>query len=90
MVGTIVLVEDLVGDVEEVGLYNFRPNLDGDANWIASGTILVIKEPTLKYGLTLTNAFIRVDSPSDVVFVQETDEEVLKEIGAIKWYNYTY
>ena len=83
-VGTTILVEDLNGDVEELGLYNFRPVLDRDGSWIAPGTILAIKEPYLKYGIL--NVFIRIDSPSDVLFVQETDEKSLEEVGAMKWY----
>lgn len=83
-IGTTVLVEDLNGDVEELGLYNFRPALDRDGSWIAPGTILAIKEPYLKYGIS--SVFIRVDSPSDVIFIHETDEKTLDEVGAIKWY----
>ena len=84
IIGTTVLVEDLNGDVEELGLYNFRLALDRDGSWIAPGTILVIKEPYLKYGIS--SVFIRVDSPSDVIFIHETDEKTLEEVGAIKWY----
>ena len=84
---TIVLVEDLKGDVEELGLYNFRPVLDRDGSWIAPGTILAIKEPYLKHGNGLNNdLIIHVDSPSDALFIHETDEKSLREVGAIKWY----
>ena len=85
----MMLVEDLKGDVEELGLYNFRPALDRDGSWIAPGTILAIKEPYLKYGM-MNVLFIRVDSPSDVLFIHETDEKSLWEVGAIKWYYHIY
>lgn len=84
-IATTVLVEDLNGDIEEVGLYNFRPVLDGDGSWLPAQTILAIKEPYLKYGL-YSNVFIRVESPSDVLFIDKTDEKTLKIVGALNWY----
>lgn len=86
-VGAMVLVEDLQGNVEELGLYNFRQVLYSEGDWIPCGTILVIKEPYLKYKM-MNELFIRVDSPSDVLFISETDEKSLQEFNAMKWYHF--
>lgn len=84
----IVLVKDLNGDVEQLALYNFRPILASSGGWIPDGTILAIKEPCLRYGLSNINndVFIHVDSPSDVLFIHETDENALVQVRAQKWY----
>uniref|UniRef100_A0A915EH79 Uncharacterized protein n=1 Tax=Ditylenchus dipsaci TaxID=166011 RepID=A0A915EH79_9BILA len=47
---------------------------------------MLIKEPYMKYGSMGTNAFIRVDSPSDVVFVDETNQQMLQWANALQWY----
>lgn len=83
-VGTSTLVEDLNGNVEQVSLYNFRPHFDD--GWLSMGTILVIKEPFLKYGSFGEDVSIRVDSPSDVTFVDETDRLTLESFGAQAWH----
>ncbi|KAH7731125.1 TPR domain protein [Aphelenchoides avenae] len=83
-VGTSTLVEDLNGNVEQVSLYNFRPYIDD--GWLPVGTILVIKEPFVKYGSFGEDVIIRVDSPSDVIFVDETDRPTLESFGARAWY----
>lgn len=41
-VATMVMVEDLRGDVEDLSLYNFRASLN-DSAWLPKGTIMVIK-----------------------------------------------
>jgi hypothetical protein len=77
-------------------IYNFHSDLN-DPTWLKKGTIMIIKEPYLKFSPSMT-AFIRVDSPSgitilkrftiltcsDVVFVRESDKKLEKL--APKWY----
>ena len=84
MVGTMMLIEDTNGDVEDLALYNFELNLtENPKKWLPKGTILIIKEPYLKYGSMGSNITIRCDSPSDVIFLDETDKR-LKEFGWMK------
>ena len=84
--GTMVLVEDVSGDVEEVGLFNFRRSLNDGGSWLPIGTIMLIKEPYLKNEAAMLGySYIRVDSPSDVIFVNETDVKILESVRAKKW-----
>jgi tetratricopeptide (TPR) repeat protein len=85
IVGVLTLVEDLNDDVEELALYHFQKSLIDDPNtWLPPGTILIIKEPYLKYASSQGQTVIlRCDSPSDVIFVDECNEELLK---GTKWY----
>lgn len=84
-VGTSICIEDVNDDVEGLTLYNFQLDLYNDT-WLPVGTIMLIKEPHLIYGPRPTNVMICVNSPSDVVFVDETDEELLKWAKAEKWH----
>uniref|UniRef100_A0A914PSW9 Uncharacterized protein n=1 Tax=Panagrolaimus davidi TaxID=227884 RepID=A0A914PSW9_9BILA len=84
IVGVNVLIQDLNGDVEELAIYNFRYKLD-KLDWINPGTILLIKEPWLRYGSQSKTPSLRIDSPSDVIFVDPTDLEFLEKIGAKQW-----
>ena len=87
--GTMALVEDLSGDVKEVGLFNFRRSLNDGGKWLANGTIMLIKEPYVtEEKAMLGNSYIRVDSPSDVIFIDETDLKSLESVGAKKWYEF--
>uniref|UniRef100_A0AC34FWL2 SET domain-containing protein n=1 Tax=Panagrolaimus sp. ES5 TaxID=591445 RepID=A0AC34FWL2_9BILA len=82
--GINMLIQDLNGDVEEVSIYNFLyqfANLD----WMSSETVMIIKEPWLRYGSQSKVPSIRVDSPSDTMFVDVTDGEFMNKIGAKKW-----
>jgi hypothetical protein len=50
IVGVITFVEDLNGDVEQLGLYHFQKSLIFDPNTsLPSGNIFILKEPYLKY-----------------------------------------
>ena len=83
--GTTTLFEDINGDVEEITFYYFsRRIMSEKANWIPKSTIFIVNEPFLKYGLQ-GNVFVRVDSPSAVEFICETDQQRLKAVGAMKW-----
>ena len=83
--GTTVLFEDLNADVEEITFYFFnRIIMRNKTNWIPESTIFVVSEPFLKFGLQ-GNIFVRVDSPSAVEFICETDHKRLKSVGAMQW-----
>lgn len=47
---------------------------------------MIIKEPYLRYESQAQEASLRVDSPSDVIFVDSTDQEFLRRLGAQKWW----
>lgn len=85
-IGTTALVEDTNEDVEHISLRNFRDL--NDLDWLKAGVIMVVKEPYLCYDAVQNRmASIRVDSPSDVIFVDETDKGTLERVGAMKWYD---
>jgi hypothetical protein len=73
-----------LGDVEQLDIYNYTYNVE-DTRWISIGTILVIKEPYLRFGSQNLRAAIRVDSPSDLIFVDPADFDFLKKLGVEKW-----
>uniref|UniRef100_A0AC34F2H2 Uncharacterized protein n=1 Tax=Panagrolaimus sp. ES5 TaxID=591445 RepID=A0AC34F2H2_9BILA len=81
--GVNISVKDLNGDVKELALFNFRYKVD-DLDWLPLGTILLIKEPWLRFLLQNGFSTLRVDSPSDIIFVDPTDSELLTKIGAMK------
>ena len=72
------------GDVEEAGIYNCCLNSD-DVELYGPGTIMVIKEPWLKYGSQNKSPGLRIDSPSDIIVVDPTDLDFLNKVGAKKW-----
>jgi hypothetical protein len=65
-------IEDPEGDVQLLSMYNFPSLMNAGADEIDAvlpvGTILAIREPHLKTSLQYKNPFIRVDTPSDVIF----------------------
>jgi tetratricopeptide (TPR) repeat protein len=73
--GVTVLLQDTRGDIESASFYYFQESLLSDPNeWLPEGTILLIKEPYMKYqSLGTCDPMIRVDSPSDVIFLHESD-----------------
>lgn len=83
-VGTSVYVEDLFGDVELLSVYNQR-RLPSDFEWLTIGTIIVLKEPYMKFGTSGDSCFIRVDSPTDITFIDKYDKRKLGQLGALKW-----
>uniref|UniRef100_A0AC34FHU8 Uncharacterized protein n=1 Tax=Panagrolaimus sp. ES5 TaxID=591445 RepID=A0AC34FHU8_9BILA len=84
-VGVTILIQDLNGDVEEVAIYNFTYNFN-DLDSLSPGTILIIKEPWLRYGSHDKTPSLRIDSPSDIIFVDPTDYEFLCKIEAKQLY----
>uniref|UniRef100_A0A915CRW4 SET domain-containing protein n=1 Tax=Ditylenchus dipsaci TaxID=166011 RepID=A0A915CRW4_9BILA len=83
--GIMTLIEDLSGDIEKLSLYNFRLDMN-DSKWLPRGTIMLIKEPWLRYGMIGEDVMIQVDSPSDVVFLDKTDRKMLEFYNALKWH----
>jgi tetratricopeptide (TPR) repeat protein len=66
-------VSGTTGDVEYVSLYNFSLSRDIPASSILpSGTLILIKEPFLRLSAkTIGYYFIQIDSPSDLIIVNE-------------------
>ena len=66
-------VEDTEGNPARLAIYNyptlFEATLDDLDSIFPIGTILLIREPTYKFSVTGTSSFIRVDTPSDIVFI---------------------
>ncbi|KAH7664938.1 hypothetical protein AAVH_43304, partial [Aphelenchoides avenae] len=74
----------LNGDIERITIYNFwEPN---ELEWLPANTMMIVKEPYLHYSSHTGVPSLRVDSPSDIIFVDETDKSLLEFAGAIKWY----
>uniref|UniRef100_A0A914QFP1 Uncharacterized protein n=1 Tax=Panagrolaimus davidi TaxID=227884 RepID=A0A914QFP1_9BILA len=82
--GISMLIQDLNGDVEEVGIFNYLYEF-ANVEWMTSETIMIIKEPWLLYTSQSKIPSIKVDSPSDIIFVDSADEKFLDKIGAMKW-----
>jgi tetratricopeptide (TPR) repeat protein len=75
LVAISVVIQDENDDVEDLSLYNMTSNLKPNLNEILPiGTILLIKEPYMKYGSVGNQATLRCDSPSDVIFLDESSE----------------
>jgi hypothetical protein len=51
---------------------------------------MIIKEPLLKNEFPSKKVMIRCDSPSDVIFIDEEDQEMLKETKWLKSSNSTF
>ena len=75
VIATDFAVEDPHGDVAHVSVYNYPFSLDASASEIDTifpiGTVLAIREPTYKLSVTASLPMIRVNSPSDVVFIDD-------------------
>ena len=77
-IGMLLAVEDPQGDTAYLKLFNYTPLLDTneiEQNIIMPiGTVLVIREPTYAPNLNIPELpFVKVDSPSDVIFVNSSD-----------------
>lgn len=80
-----MFVEDPKGRAEPLGMYNLDvggvptgPDLE---EWLPLGTLLAIKEPTFKTNVTGESYLVRVESPTDVVFLRPDDPL----LSGIKW-----
>ncbi|GAA5874800.1 hypothetical protein JCM16303_002988 [Sporobolomyces ruberrimus] len=84
-IGDTLVVEDPKGRVEFLGLYNFGwkgietgPDLD---EMLPLGTLFAIREPTFKTSADGSGCLVRVDSPTDLVFLESNDPL----LANIKW-----
>jgi tetratricopeptide (TPR) repeat protein len=71
-VGVNVIIEDTAGDVTPAGLYNMQVTAGSPDHWLPQGTIFIVKEPFLKMSAAM-EMLIRVESPSDVIFLRPDD-----------------
>jgi tetratricopeptide (TPR) repeat protein len=71
--GVHAAVEDLNADAQILSLHNFMSDDETEI-----GTILLIKEPTIKYG-NLSTAVVDVQSPSDFIILNESDPTFLAD-----------
>lgn len=72
MTAVMAVVEDENGSVLLLQLYNHEEELSG-AQSLEKGTVIIVKEPYLKT-MADGDLGIRVDHPSDIMFVPEFDE----------------
>ncbi|KDQ15102.1 hypothetical protein BOTBODRAFT_32078 [Botryobasidium botryosum FD-172 SS1] len=77
IVATQICIEDPTGDVRSLSIYNYPGTRLAPAKVLdtlfPTGTIIAIREPYLKIGLHDGAPFVRVDSPSDIVFIKPSD-----------------
>lgn len=68
-----MLVEDEDGQIENVSVYNYTTSYDVDpCDVLPMNTVLMIKEPYLKIMISNNSDFyIRVESPSDIVVLDD-------------------
>lgn len=68
-----IIVEDTEGDAVGVSIYNFPTALGRSSSYFDSlfpvGTVIVIREPTYKDSTRDSPPFIRVDTPTDAIFL---------------------
>lgn len=77
-------VEDPAGWSQLLSVYNFPGTYDAGPQELDTmfplGTILAVREPTAKMALTGDNSHIRVDSPSDIIFLAP-DDPILSKVA---------
>ncbi|KIO27494.1 hypothetical protein M407DRAFT_23307 [Tulasnella calospora MUT 4182] len=80
-----VLVEDVNGDACLMELYNYPGTIGASPQLIEAlfpvGSILAIREPTLKSAAHGGDPLLRVDCPSNVVWLEHDDKKLL----GVKW-----
>ncbi|PCH40833.1 hypothetical protein WOLCODRAFT_137031 [Wolfiporia cocos MD-104 SS10] len=77
------IIEDIEGAVCDLSIYNFPTMFDATTkdidNIFPKGLILAIREPTFKPAAQGPDPLIRIDSPSDIIFV-EPNSDLLRGI----------
>jgi hypothetical protein len=77
MVCVTFAIEDTQGWSQILSLYNFPGTLSATRRELDTifplNTILIIREPVVKMELAASQSHIRVDTPSDVIFVEPND-----------------
>ncbi|OBZ76732.1 Tetratricopeptide repeat protein 12 [Grifola frondosa] len=83
LVAISTVVEDTDGLVQNLSMYNFPTtigcSLDHLDKLFPIGTVIAIREPTLKAPLSGPRPLVRVDSPTDIVFIEPRDP-ILRDI----------
>ncbi|KAI0772144.1 hypothetical protein BD413DRAFT_475161 [Trametes elegans] len=76
MVAVQTVVEDPDGVAHDLSIYNFPSTFNCSLAYLdaifSPGTVLAIREPTLKAPTQGVRPLLRVDSPTDIVFVPRT------------------
>ncbi|THV03045.1 SET domain-containing protein [Dendrothele bispora CBS 962.96] len=86
VVGSQTVVEDPDGAITDLAIYNFPTTGPGSSSESINklfpiGTIMAVREPLLKLGTQGGDPLIRVDSISDIVFLDQNDSVCF----GIKW-----
>jgi tetratricopeptide (TPR) repeat protein len=84
----LTIIQDQNDEIENLSSYNFSQNNQLEPNiLLPKNSILIIKEPYLKSMLQMPdNYHIRVDSPTDLIILNETDySEVYDKFNINKW-----
>ncbi|KAH9947158.1 hypothetical protein B0H21DRAFT_739825 [Amylocystis lapponica] len=72
------VAEDLEGSAFSLSMYNFPGSLGCSADYLDAlfpvGTIIAIREPTFKTATQGPYPIVRVDSPTDIVFVESHNQ----------------
>ncbi|KAG9046747.1 hypothetical protein FS837_003768 [Tulasnella sp. UAMH 9824] len=80
-----ILVEDVDGDACPMELYNYPGTIGANSQLVDAlfpvGSILAIREPTLKSAAHGGKPLLRVDCPSDVIWLEPDDEMLV----GVKW-----
>lgn len=75
-------IEDTHGSVARISIYNFPTLFDGSLSDVDAlfpiGTYMAIREPMYKMTDDGTSPLVRVDSPSDIIFLQP-DHPILRD-----------
>ncbi|KAH8119843.1 hypothetical protein DFH11DRAFT_11798 [Phellopilus nigrolimitatus] len=83
LVAVSVAVEDPCGDVTKVAIYNYPCTFDASVEetdrLFPIGSILAIREPTYKFAVNGDHPMVRIDSPSDIIFI-DSDSELLRGV----------
>jgi tetratricopeptide (TPR) repeat protein len=79
----MVCVEDSNDDVEELYLYNLVKKFDMIMDdMMPIGTIILLKEPYMNFDSGSSKTYIRCDSPSDVIFLNDNSPL----LAGTKWF----
>ncbi|KAI9000798.1 hypothetical protein BD414DRAFT_451479 [Trametes punicea] len=85
MVAVQTVVEDTEGIAHDLSIYNFPStsncSLEHLDNLFTPGTVIAIREPTLKAPTQGARPLLRVDSPTDIIFIAPNSSLLLN----IRW-----
>ncbi|KAG8938006.1 hypothetical protein FRC04_009813, partial [Tulasnella sp. 424] len=74
-------VEDVNGDVCTMTVYNYPGTIGARSQLVEAlfpvGSILAVREPTLKSAVGMGNPLLRVNCPSDIIWLEPDDERLV-------------